>query len=374
MILSLLAAGGLLGLAAWFAQGPTPNRVADVPTPDGARQSVPRPVDTNWKERKAIVQKGLDYLARQQFEDGHWEDDGGNHPVAMTGMAGLALLVERAGVIDLDKQIEGMAPEVKHTANIRKATDWLMAQSRAGRHGLIFSDHPSETSRYMQGHGLATLFLAGVCANETDEARRKKLTEVLARAVAYIADAQSTQGGWYDTSRVEGHDFATVQATAIQVQALQAAQNAGIPISLESLGAGAGYLQSLRERVIGPTDAAAAALACLEQRGLWWGVKTPDGFEEIRTKIPNAGDVQFGRDELTHYYSAQAKHNIGNDDWIAYLGTMTDRLRDVQNKDGSWPAGDGIGTGRVYSTAIWCIVLQLGNESHPCNRMVEVFD
>jgi hypothetical protein len=35
------------------------------------------------------VQKGLDYLARQQFEDGHWEGEGGNHPVAMTGMAGL---------------------------------------------------------------------------------------------------------------------------------------------------------------------------------------------------------------------------------------------------------------------------------------------
>ena len=60
----------------------------------------------------------------------------------------------------------------------------------------------------MEGHGLATLFLAGVLQ---DRERRRyaghKLKGVLNRAVKYIVNAQSTQGGWYHTSRVEGHDF-----------------------------------------------------------------------------------------------------------------------------------------------------------------------
>src|SRR5205809_5340182 len=89
----------------------------------------------------------------------------------------------------------------QYKANIRKAADWLMDKSQAGRDGLIFSEHPSETARYMEGHGLATIFLAGACKDEDDGGRRKKLTEVLTRAVKYIVKAQSSQGGWYHTSK-----------------------------------------------------------------------------------------------------------------------------------------------------------------------------
>src|SRR5262245_1341728 len=95
----------------------------------------------------------------------------------------------------------------------------------------------------MQGHGLATLFLAGVYRHEADDARRKKLTEVLTHAVKYIVKAQSSQGGWYHTSRAEGHDFDAVSATVIQVQALQAAQNAGIAVPSETLADAKVYLR-----------------------------------------------------------------------------------------------------------------------------------
>src|SRR5207244_383089 len=120
-----------------------------------------------------------------------------------------------------------------------------------------FSEHPSETSRYMQGHGLATLFLAGVCQIETDEARRKKLTDMLTRAVKYIALAQSTQGGWHDTSKMEGHDFANVPATAIQLQALQAAMYAGITLPLGAHNDGQQYLKKSVEKSGRPADTAA---------------------------------------------------------------------------------------------------------------------
>src|SRR5262249_44848504 len=112
-----------------------------------------------------------------------------------------------------------------------QGADWLIEKSRAKPDGLIFSEHASETPRYMEGHGLATLFLAGVCRRGTGKGPRKKLTEGLMRCAKYIDRAQSSQGGWYHTSKVEGHDLEAILPTVIQFQALHAADSAGIPVS-----------------------------------------------------------------------------------------------------------------------------------------------
>ena len=177
------------------------------------------------------VDKGLEYLAKHQHEDGHWEGDDGQHPVAMTGLVGLALLMEKDDPrINRRRSERSTVREAHYTANIRKAVDWLMDQEPGRRAtGLIFSEHASETARYMEGHGLRDA-VPGRCLHGRGVERQKKLTEVLTRAVKYIVKAQSTQGGWYHTSRVEGHDLDTISATVIQIQALQAAENAGIPV------------------------------------------------------------------------------------------------------------------------------------------------
>ena len=133
-ILFFLLASCLLALAVWFVHVPNPTEADDVP-----------------EKYRDTVHEGLEYLVKNQFKDGHWEGDDGKHPVAMTGLAGLALLMER----NIEHE-DGRRPTVgkaKYSANIRKAVDWLMDQSQAGRDGLIFSEHASETARYMQGHG-----------------------------------------------------------------------------------------------------------------------------------------------------------------------------------------------------------------------------
>jgi hypothetical protein len=115
----------------------------------------------------------------------------------MTGLVGIAVLMERD---DERALLTGeRARKVTHAASVRKAADWLMAQGR--RDGLIFSGHASETSRYMQGHGLATMFLAAVRNGERDLERRNKLDAVLERAVKHIVRAQSSRVGEGGASR-----------------------------------------------------------------------------------------------------------------------------------------------------------------------------
>jgi hypothetical protein len=361
-VLFFLLVGSLLALAAWLVHVPNSAQADDVP-----------------EKYRETVHKGLEYLVKNQFKDGHWEGDGGKHPVAMTGLVGLALLMEKPRL--RTRRGKPISNEGKYTDQIRKAVDWLMDNSRPGRQGLIFSDHPSETARYMQGHGLATLFLAGACADERDSTRRKKLTDTLARAVKYIVKAQSTQGGWYHTSKVEGHDFDTISATVIQIQALQAAENAGIPCPSEAFTDAQEYLKMAigrYEEKAKPgqngsrqTDTA-AALACRFLRGRYGPMKdewTKKWFKYCETEIPVARDIKFGRDELTHFYYAQAMF-FGSNNWNGYRTAMFDQLQTSQNKDGSWPAGDGIGVGPVYSTAVWCIILQLDRGSHPSPQPV----
>jgi prenyltransferase/squalene oxidase-like repeat protein len=330
------------------------------------------------------VQKGLDYLARNQFKDGHWEGDDGKHPMAMTGLVGLALLLE----LDTKEQpcLEEPILVRKYSAEIRRAANWLMDKADGRREGLLFSGHSSETERYMQSHGLATLFLAGAYVDAADDAQRKKLAGILGQTVNYIVKAQSTQGGWYRTSKAEGHDFDEILATALQMQALQAAENVGIPIPAGALNDGKQYLmRALRmpEEKSDParkrsrqTETAAASIsvynddlsAFIDRSGK--NAQREEWFKVCRTEIPVGPALAFGRDDLTHYWFAQVMFDRGGDAWSDYRTAMFDHLRSRQNKDGSWPTSDGIGVGPVYATALWCVVLQLDKKSHPSRHFV----
>src|SRR4029078_8290482 len=122
-------------------------------------------------QQRAAADKGLVYLAKSQYPDGHWEANGGRWPTAVTSMAGMAFLMEGSTIRD-----------GKYSEKIRKATDWLM--DRAQRSGLIGTpQNPSETSHYMHGHGYAMLFLAQVYGEEEDADRRKKLEKILTNGV-----------------------------------------------------------------------------------------------------------------------------------------------------------------------------------------------
>ena len=135
------------------------------------------------KDVDACVERGLEYLKKNQAQDGHWEAPGGNYPTTVTAIAGLAMLMEGSNL-----------REGKYSDQINKAVNWFLAPARQQPNGMIGNAaSPSESSRYMYGQGYGTLFLASVYGEEEDKEQRKKLEAVLTRAVDFIAKAQTTK-------------------------------------------------------------------------------------------------------------------------------------------------------------------------------------
>src|ERR1700736_4417685 len=124
-------------------------------------------------EFRPCVDKGLEWLNKNQSKDGHWEAFGGQYPLTMTGLSGMAMLMQGSTI-----------REGKYKDNIRRAVDWLMARSMPN--GMIGNPNiPGEAGRYMYGHGFGTLFLSCVVGEEEEGDRRRKLEEILTRAAKF---------------------------------------------------------------------------------------------------------------------------------------------------------------------------------------------
>jgi hypothetical protein len=335
---------------------------------------------------RQTVKKGLEYLVKQQHRDGHWSVASDQYPTTMTALGGMALLMEGSTI-----------REGKYATNIRRAADWLMERTMkgGGRDGLIGNpDHPSEAVRYMYGHGFGLLFLASVYGDEEDRERRERLKDILTRAVKYSGNAQSSRGGWFYTSRAEGGDNDEGSVTITQVQALRAARNAGIPVPKAIIKKAHDYLRdctspqgavyySFQSRMERPAITA-AAIACLFNAGDYNDPLCKKWFRYCQRTIPMGlggpiGGFRIGHDEYTHYYYAQCIYILGDDGWeklfgkssgeritwSAYRTALFDQLQRSQNSDGSWTGGGGFSVGPVYSTAVYCTIMQLDRATLP---------
>jgi hypothetical protein len=336
------------------------------------------------EEYRETVRKGLEYLKKTQSKDGHWAAQGEQHPVAMTGLATIALMAEGSTI-----------RQGKYANEIRRAVDWMMDRCQRGqRDGLIGdTNNPIEAGRYMYGHGFALTALALAYGEEEDRDRQERLKDILTRAVKYVGNAQSTQGGWFYTSAKDGHDQDEGSVTVTQMQALRACKNAGIPVPKAIMKKGYDYLKnsttprggvvySLGRGGMGAPAGGerpaltAAAIACLFSAGEYKDELIKKWFKYSQTAIPigRGGGVRMGHDEYTHFYWAQACYFLGEDGWeklfpnspanekvtwSAYRHDMFDMLKRTQTGDGSWPSGGGFSVGPVYSTAIYCTILQL---------------
>jgi hypothetical protein len=323
---------------------------------------------------EATIEKGLEWLKRAQAPDGHWAAQGDQYPTAMTGLAGMALLMEGSTL-----------REGKYSDNIQKAVNWFIA--RAQPNGMLGNpNNPSEATRYTYGHGFGLLFLASAYGEEEDVERRKKLEKILKKAVEFTGKSQTNRGGWGYVSAADGNNFDEGSTTITQLQALRAARNAGILVPKEIIDRAVKYLRdattprggiiySLAQgggAAVGQErpPLTAAAVACAFSAGQYNDEYAKKWIKFCKENIP-IGKGRLAHDEYQSYYLAQAIYVLGDDrygelfpkepkeqwlTWSRYKEAMFSHLKSQQNADGSWTSGY---IGPVFSTAVNLTILQL---------------
>jgi hypothetical protein len=316
------------------------------------QEAAPLP-ETLTPQAQAAIDRGLEYLARTQSRDGAWREAGqwGQYPVAMTALAGLALLANG-----------NTATEGKYAPNVSRAANFVLSSARSD--GLI--SRVEEESRSMYGHGFSMLFLGQLHGMEDDRLRQERIAGVLERAVTLTARSQSRAGGWLYTPDANGDEGSV---TITQLQGLRACRNAGIAVPKDVIDGALKYLENsalpdggIAYRADRRGDSrppiTAAAVACWYNAGQYENPLALKALDYIKRRIGRGGSRSgvWGHYYYAHLYMSQVMWLTSVEEWEWYFPTMRDWLLREQTTEGSW---EGDGVGRVYGTAIATIILQM---------------
>ena len=303
-------------------------------------------------ETAKAVDRGLSYLARAQDRQGSWSNRSGYgaYPVAMTGLSGIALLM------DGNTTTQG-----RYAPQVDRAARYLLRSSTPS--GLIARGE--HESRPMYGHGFAMLFLSQLYGMTEDPQRGKAIHRILSHGIQLTGRAQSPAGGWIytpDSRNDEG------SVTITQVQALRSCRNVAVAVPKDVIDKAMDYLAKsqnsdggIRYSLRQPSGASrapitAAAVCCWFNAGAYDSLRAKKALQYCKETLKPGGRSRSGHDYYAHLYLAQALYISSDPDWDAYFAKRRDYLLRQQQPDGSW-WGDGVGD--VYGTALALIVLQL---------------
>lgn len=308
-------------------------------------------------EVQRSIERGLEWLVRNQSRNGSWTAQQIAYPTPMTGLAGIALLSEGSTTM-----------QGKYAPAIRRAVDFLVSQSRPN--GLI--GNPVHDDRYTYGHGFAMLFLSQVLGEEEDVERRRELVDVLTRAVRFTGEAQAASGGWGYVSCKDQPNFDEGSTTITQVQGLRGCRNAGIVVPREIIDKAINYIhkcttadggvQYNSHGGGGRPAISAAAIACLYNAGEYDSEYVPRVLNYCRKNLKDVRSDGFGHWHYTHYYFSQVMYRQGGKEWEDYRDKVFAKIVAEQRPDGAWV--DSM-IGPVYATSINLTILQLDKAALP---------
>jgi len=299
------------------------------------------------------IERGLRWLANSQHEDGSFGAGAYRGNVAVTALAGMALMCQ------------GSTPDRgEYGGGISRALAYLLSKCESS--GYII-DRPSAGHGPMYGHGFATMFLAECYGMSPRDDLREKLNA----AVRLIVQSQNRAGGWrYQPRPVE----ADISVTVCQMMALRAARNAGLYVPPETVERCVGYVRACQNDDGGfmymldnPGDSAfprsAAALVGLSSAGIYKGEAIDRGIQYVLEFTPTRSAMRrenyffYG-----HYYAVQAMWQRGGEPWARWYPAIRDHLLRRQEDDGSW---NSTTVDRPYGTSMALIVLQIPNNYLP---------
>ncbi len=379
LLLAALAIVAAVALVA--APGPRPAQAADDKADKVRRKAV-----------EQAVEKGLEYLKKQQAKDGHFSAQNGQYPTTMTALAGMCFLMEGSTL-----------KEGKYSDQITNAVKWFLSPARQQPNGMIGDvRNPSESTRYMYGQGFGTLFLASVYGEEEDKEQREKLEKLLKKSVDFICKAQTEKdhrkpegktvkiGGWGYVSAQDGNNFDEGSVTITALQGLRAAKNAGIPVPKESIDKALAYLEACTTpdggiiysyagggggalRGQGRPPLTAAAICCGFSAGQYKG-DLPKKWIKYCKDNENTymSKGRQAHDEYQTYYFAQAMYALGDAKygemfpdspkesrltWSKFKDVHFQPILDNQDKtSGGWSQGY---IGPIFVTSVNLTILQL---------------
>ena len=303
-------------------------------------------------EARKAIQRGLDWIAAQQRPSGHWPES--EWSLAISSLAGLALAAN------------GPSRRGRYTESLRRFTDYVL--DHAGRRGLIYS--PGNT-RPALGQGFALLFLSQVYGM-LDRKRDERIKEVLNSGIQYILDHQTPAGGWYEDYGKQATHYWII--TVSQIQALRAARRCGLVVPKGRIERAIKFV----ERTPFCTCSApcygndAARLVTLIAAGDYANESLAPGAKKLYSNI-KYNFTQLSYPIYTHLYAAQALHFQGQSLWTSYYSRIRDTLIRTQKTSttgyGFWErqykGHARHKPGRVYATAVACLILQIPNQYLP---------
>ena len=337
----------LVTLAVFFATSPVP---AQVP-PQRPKHVTAR--------MESVIDAKVKRLVSLQSSNGSWHGGRssyrGGYPVAITGVAGAALLAS------------GNTPQEGPQADaVSRAIDFLLASQSPN--GLIATR--SEMSAATHAHGFAMLFLGLCYGMETDAISRRRLGDALNAAIKWSTRAQSKNGGWFYYASKEQDEGST---TVTQIQGLRVCRNAGLNVPRTVIDNAAAYLEacqqkdggicySFRSRGSSRPAISAAAVATLYSAGEYDNPVALGCLDYLRKILEKSGYATAksfqGHTYYGALYAAQAMWFAGEKDWDAFFPSTRDWLL----SQSTW-TGDHVG--EAYGIGIGLIILQLPYERLP---------
>ena len=373
MILRTLALLGLFGVCAHGARA------------EGARDQDGRfSIDASLQRAALVSNRALDYLATQQNEDGSFSvasgEDATRAPLAVTAITSLAFMAGGSTM--------GRGP---HRDAVRSAVEFLLVHQvdkpppgvdSGGDPGYGYYTVDTDSTSKMHGHGFATLAVAqaygtlfvdptygeAAAPKAREDQRRMRLS--LVRAVHLIELSQSQAGGW-NYEPYEGDHEGSM--TVLMIQALRASRNVGIDIDKGVIDRAVKYIErtqnpttgGFRYKLHNPKESYAltsAGVATLNASGTYDSEVIERGIAYMRRRDPILNSDQWQTEAHFPYYArlyaAQAYYVYRDPKlWEIWYPRLVVKLENLQNEEAGYFSGGDYG--RVYGTAMSCLVLQL---------------
>jgi hypothetical protein len=357
-VLAGAGAGLLLSAAAWAQESGAPAQAPPKPGPaaptEPARQSSAQNNAAEGEitpELDAAIAKGIKYLVSQQTTDGAFGDGRYGKNVAVSALAGIALMA--------DGNLPGRG---EHGEAVSKCVEYVLANCTES--GLIAGEGANGP---MYGHGFATLFLGevyGMTAGGGDTNQSQRVHEALVKAVHLIEQTQNEQGGWrYNPVPYD----ADISVTICQIMGLRSARNAGIEVSKSTIDRAVEYVRKCQnpdggfkyqlESGASGWPRSAAGVASLFYAGIYSDDAIDRGIAYLQKEaMPGQAAASKAHYFYGHYYCVQAMYLAGGGAWAKWWPAIREELIRSQNEDGSW---EDRSVGYTYATSMSLIILQM---------------